>query len=346
MDTTASDPATRSRSHLVFWALITLVISVAVVVQLLGRGALSQHVLEAGASTQPGLEQPLGTRTTGWPTEADEAKAAGLALRVLPSETVEAPAGDMALADAFEAEDGATSVADRPIDDALIVRTGNLQLEIEDVAAALAAARREISQLGGYVAGSDEYDQGESRWASVAYRVPVERFSEALATLRGLADRVVRESTQSSEVTATVVDLDARISNLRASEQALVEIMDRAGRIDDVLSVQSRLEDVRGRIEQLEAQRANLADQASLSTLTVSWYTPVAAVSVVQEGWDVATEADRALAQTVEALQGLASLAIWFGVVVLPLVVLPVLLVSVALVVLRRRRVHPTVATE
>jgi hypothetical protein len=122
--------------------------------------------------------------------------------------------------------------------------------------------------------------------------------------------------------------------------------MDRAGRIDDVLSVQSRLEDVRGRIEQLEAQRATLADQAALSTLTVSWYTPVAAVSVVQEGWDVATEADRALAQTVEALQGLASLGIWFGVVVLPLVVLPVLLVLVALVVLRRRRVHHTVATE
>jgi hypothetical protein len=343
--TIASPAATRSRSSLVFWALVALVISIAVAGQLLGQGSLRPQALEAGAL--PLVEEAMGTLPTDWSVDADEAKAGGPGFPTPPGESVEAPLrDDLFVADAVEAEDGAAPTADRPVDDALIVRTGSLELEIEDVAAALAAARREITQLGGYVAGSDEYDQGESRWASVTYRVPVERFSEAIVTLRALSDRVVHESTQSAEVTATVVDLGARISNLRASEQALVEIMDRAGRIDDVLSVQLRLEDVRGRIEQLEAQRANLADQAALSTLTVSWYTPVAAVSVVQEGWDVATEADRALAQTVEALQGLASLAIWFGVVVLPLVILPVLLVLGALFVLRRRRVHPATATE
>jgi hypothetical protein len=166
----------------------------------------------------------------------------------------------------------------------------------------------------------------------------VDRFSEAIDALRGLADRVVRESTQSAEVTATVVDLDARIANLHASEAALVEIMDRAGRIDDVLAVQSRLEVVRGQIEQLEAQRANLADQAALSTLTVSWLTPVAAVAVAQEGWDVGSEVDTALAQTVEALQAIASLAIWVAVVLLPLVVVPMLVLAGLIVLLRRRR--------
>ena len=141
----------------------------------------------------------------------------------------------------------------------------------------------------------------------------------------GEADRVVREATQSIEVTGQVMDLDARIANLRASEAALVEIMDRAGRIEDVLAVQMRLEEVRGQIEQLEAQRAHLADQAALSTLTVSWYTPVAAVAAAQEGWDLGSEVDAALAQTVDALQGLVGLGVWFAVVVLPLVVLPLL---------------------
>ena len=224
-----------------------------------------------------------------------------------------------------------------PADDALIVRTGNLELEVEDVEATLGQARAEIASLGGYVAGSDEYDQGESRWATVTYRVPVERFGAAIEALRGLSDRVVRESTQSAEVTATVVDLDARISNLRASEAALVEIMDRAGRIDDVLAVQARLEVVRGQIEQLVAQRDQLADQAAMSTLTVSWLTPVAAVAIAQEDWDVASEIDAALAQTVEALQALASLAIWFAVVVLPLVVVPLILLVALLILLRRR---------
>jgi len=222
-------------------------------------------------------------------------------------------------------------------DDALIVRTGFVEFEVADLATVLLAARADIAELGGYVAGSDVYDQGEQRWASVIYRVPVERFEDAIDALRDRADRVVRESTQSQEVTAQVVDLDARIDNLRASEGALVAIMDRAGRIDDVLAVQVRLEDVRRQIEQLTAQRDELAGRAALATITASWMTPVAAVLVAQESWDLATEVDAALAQTVAALQGLASLLVWAAVVGLPLLGIPLLLALAAYVALRRR---------
>jgi hypothetical protein len=245
------------------------------------------------------------------------------------------------LANKAFAGDGAAPVGEAEshsrVDDALIVRTASLELEVADVVGVLLSARDEIGLLGGYVAGSDEYDQGDRRWASVTYRVPVDRFDEALDALRGLSERVVRESTQSAEVTATVVDLDARIANLRASEAALVEIMDRSGRMEDVLAVQMRLEDVRGQIERLEAQRNNLADQAALSTLTVTWFTPVAAVTAAQEGWNFGTELDAALAQTVEALQGLASLGVWFAVVALPLLGLPLLLLVALYLWLRRR---------
>lgn len=327
MGTVAARPVTRSRSVIVFGALIALVVSVALGVGL--QGPRSAPAADGEGQPMPLMEQPAAARTTDWPIDADEAKAAGLAVEMPPGESVLVPAR-----------------YDQVADDALIVRTGSLELEVEDVASSLAAARREMADLGGYVAGSDEYDQGERHWATVTYRVPVDRFGEAIAVLRGLSERVVHESTQSAEVTATVVDLDARISNLRASEAALVEIMDRAGRIDDVLSVQLRLEEVRGRIEQLEAQRANLADQAALSTLTVSWSNPVAAVSVVQQGWDVGSEVDRALAQTVEALQGLASLLIWLAVVVLPLAILPLLALLGLAVLLRRRSGSAAPATE
>jgi hypothetical protein len=115
--------------------------------------------------------------------------------------------------------------------------------------------------------------------------------------------------------------------------------MGRAGRIDDVLAVQLRLEAVRGQIEQLEARRARLADQAALTTLTVSWYTPVAAVSVAREGWDLAREVDAALAQTVQVFQGAASLAVWLVVVALPLLGVPLLLALFVLLV-RRHAQH------
>jgi hypothetical protein len=326
MTVIASARGARPRSAFVFWAIVALIVAIA-------AGSL---VLRPTTVPPPTAELQAAMEPTAWSPGAS--KAADLTLTDAPeSAGLTGMGDDLALSDRVSADAPAT------VDDALIVRTGSLELEVENVSAALGAARAEVAALGGYVAGSDEVDQGESRWASVTYRVPVERFAEALAALRDLSDRVVRESTQSAEVTATVVDLDARIANLRASEAALVEIMDRAGRIDDVLSVQARLEVVRGQIEQLEAQRNHLADQAALSTISVSWLTPVAAVTVVQEGWDAASVVDSALAQTVEVLQGLASAAIWLAVVVLPLVGLP-LLVLLGLALLLRRRSRVAVA--
>lgn len=309
------------RASYVAWALIALVVIIAAssTLQSAARPA-------ATPSAQVGLNVGEGLIKTDPASYGDGAV-------FMPDPPAAPGLGD----DTLRSIESETAAAGR-VDDALIVRTASLEFEVADVAAVLLDARHEIAALGGYVSGSDEYDQGERRWASVTYRVPVDRFDEAIDALRGLSSRVVRESTQSAEITATVVDLDARIANLRASEEALVEIMGRAGRIEDVLSVQIRLEDVRGQIERLEAQRANLADQAALSTLAVSWFTPVAAVAAAREGWDLGVEVDAALAQTVEALQGVASLGVWLAVVALPLLGLPLLVLAALFMFLRRSR--------
>lgn len=272
------------------------------------------------------LEAAVASRAVDVPVEALPALATG-------ADTAEV----LIVEDAAWTDRSFEAVSASTVDGALIVRTANLQLEVPDVAGVLREAREAISGLGGYVSGSDEWDQGEERWASVAYRVPVERFEDAIDVLRRLASRVVRESTQSAEVTAAIVDMDARLTNLRASEAALVAIMERATRIDDVLAVQLRLEDVRGQVERLEAQRADLADQAALSTLSVTWLTPVAAVTAAQAGWDPGRQLDAALAQTLAVLQGLAGVAIWLAVVAAPLLLGPALLLGIALVILRRR---------
>jgi len=44
----------------------------------------------------------------------------------------------------------------------------------------------------------------------------------------------------------------------------------KATKIEDILAVQSRLDDVQGQIEQLSAQLKQLSNQADLSTLTVT----------------------------------------------------------------------------
>lgn len=228
-------------------------------------------------------------------------------------------------------------------DQQLIVYTGSLALEVADVDASVSQAETLIKNLGGHVASSTASDTGKGKSASVTYRIPAEHWAEAVDGLKGLATRVVNEDTSSEDVTAQVVDLDARLSNLRSTESALQGIMTRATTITDVLKVQSELTSVRGDIESLTAQRDLLANRAALATLQVGFNTPpIAEVTVASTGWDLGKEVDGALAALVRLVQGVASLLIWLVIVAVP-IFLPIIVVIwiVSRLYVRWRRTHP-----
>ena len=224
----------------------------------------------------------------------------------------------------------------------LIVRTGQLNLEVTVLDDALVAAEQAVTAAGGYVAASQRQGDDENAGASVTYRIPVERWEATLAALRKLGVKVLSEQTGSEEVTSQVVDLGARLANLRATESALQAIMTKATKIPDILEVQSQLTGVRQEIEQLTAQKQSLEERAAMATLTVGYsLPPTVAVAQVQEGWDPANEVDRAAATLVGLGQGVANAAIWFVIVMLPLALILGILVGVAWLIARRFRPRP-----
>ena len=157
------------------------------------------------------------------------------------------------------------------LDDAKIVRTGTMSLQVDDLASAVRAARDAVRGLNGYVAGSRQTNDGQNSVAEVTYRIPSDRWDEALDAIRKVATKELDEQTSSVEVTGQLVDLEARLANLRASEKAFQAIAAKATKITDILEVQNQLTNVRGQIEQLDAQRSHLSDQASYGTLSVTF---------------------------------------------------------------------------
>ncbi|HEV8547352.1 MAG TPA: DUF4349 domain-containing protein [Candidatus Limnocylindrales bacterium] len=227
-----------------------------------------------------------------------------------------------------------------------IIRTGALQLEVVDVTASLNAARGSIVGMGGYIGASQQQRDGDNVLATITYRIPSERWEEALDALRKLG-KEVGEQTDSADVAGQLVDLDARIRNLKASETALVKHLAEAARVSDVLEIESRLSDVRGQIEQLSAQKAGLDDQVAYATLTVTYGVEVQAVKQAAESWNPKNEVDRAGASLVGFLQALATAGIWFAIVWLPILLVLGIVAAAALFVARRlglvRRASPPV---
>jgi hypothetical protein len=273
---------------------------------------------------------------TGGPVDGQPAEAPA----PMPSAAASA-ARDAALGSTNGGTGGGTATSGGAPDGSgpLIVRTGQLDLQVADLEAAIRGAESAVTSVGGYVAGSQRSGEADQASASVMFRIPAARWTETLDALRKLGTKVLGEQTSSEEVTAQVVDLGARLANLRVTETALQGIMDRATKIPDVLAVQEQLTGVRQQIEELTAQKQTLENRAALATLTVNFTPPPAvAVNQVREGWDPAREVDQAAAALVGLGQGLAGSGIWLLIVWLPILVVIGLLALIALAVVRRVR--------
>jgi Ca-activated chloride channel homolog len=208
-----------------------------------------------------------------------------------------------------------------PIDTAKqIVKTGQMTLEVNDLDAAASQAQSTIAGLGGSVDQSDQSGSGDYATASIVFRVPVDKWDSAIAALRKIGNKVVSQSTSSSDVTSQVVDLAARIDNLTTTEHALQAIMARASAIPDVIAVEAQLSDTQGQIEELTAQSNLLKNQAAMSTLSVVFQLPAKTVTTqATQDWTIGGQIDQAGAALVRIGQGLATIGVWILVVVLPI---------------------------
>ncbi|MEA2608352.1 MAG: hypothetical protein QOJ75_595 [Chloroflexota bacterium] len=223
--------------------------------------------------------------------------------------------------------------------DAKIIRTGTIELNVSDVPKALRAARDGIVAMGGYVGASTTSNDGDQPSAEITYRIPADRWENALDLLRGLnglTTKVIAEHTEAVEVTGQVIDLQARVKNLQASEVALQGIASRATKISDVLEVEAQLTDVRGQIEELTAQLKDLNDRAGYATLTARFSVPVVATTAAAKGWEPSAVVDEAAASMISILQSLANAGIWFLIVWLPIMIVLGGLAAVGLWIARR----------
>ncbi len=221
-----------------------------------------------------------------------------------------------------------------------IVKTGDITIEVPNVASALARVRTMAVQLGGYVGGSQAGTLDDR--ATLTLRIPADKFDDAIARLHEFDGTVLSETTTEQDVTSAIVDLEARLTNLQASEAQYRLLLAKAVKVDDILAVQSHLDDVRGQIEQLQAQHKELAGLADLATLTVSLVP--GAVQQATNKWDPGKTISDAFAALVDAIQGVANGAIWFAIVWLPVLILLAILLWLLtrlLPGLRRRMAKP-----
>ena len=153
--------------------------------------------------------------------------------------------------------------------DHMVVRTGNLQLVVSDIARALDNIVSIANGNGGYVVNSQKWKEGERNIGTISIRVLAENYDKTLASLRALSINVISESSSSQDVTQEYVDLDSRVKNLEATEAQLLKIMETATKTEDILNIQRELTNVRGEIEQIKGRMQYLERTSSTSLIDI-----------------------------------------------------------------------------
>ena len=226
----------------------------------------------------------------------------------------------------------------------MIIRTADLSVVVTDAALAQQFVVDTVNALGGYIAESTSWREGEQLRARMTVRVPAERLDALLAAIKGEAVRVQQESINGQDVTEEYSDLTAQLTNLEATEvelrELLAEVRQKTQKAEDVLAVYRELTTIRGEIERVKGRMQYLSTLTDMATANVDLIPDVLAKPVVEPGWrplETLKNAGRALVNT---LKGLVDAVIWFVVAVLPvllLIAIPVVLIVLLVRWLMRR---------
>ena len=156
-----------------------------------------------------------------------------------------------------------------------IIYSANVQVETTDFDQSLARLNEMVEEYGGWVEssslnGSNYADQSRGavsrRSANYTLRIPSDRFQELMGSLSDLGN-VPYSHIYTENVTAQYYDVQARLTAYSAQEQRLLEMMEIAESVEDVILLEDRLTEVRYQIEALQSALNNWDRQVSFSSV-------------------------------------------------------------------------------
>lgn len=147
-----------------------------------------------------------------------------------------------------------------------IINNATLNLVVENLNESIRFFSRIAESSGGWVVSSEI---GSITGAVLLLRVPADQMDDVLYQLRSNALSVEAESLNSRDVTSEYKDNDARLRSLETTEDALLDLMNRTQKVEEILEVRAELTKVQTELEVLKGQINYLNQATSYSLVSI-----------------------------------------------------------------------------
>ena len=166
-----------------------------------------------------------------------------------------------------------------------LIRNVSMDVETEQFDELIGQIEEKTKALGGYIEDSYTYNgrsyrSNDTKNANLTIRIPSVKLDEFLSAVSDQSN-VTSKNENVTDVTLQYVDLESHKKALEAEQERLLEMIEQAETVEDMITIESRLSEVRYQLESQESQLRTFDNQIQYSTVylniaEVEKYTPVA----------------------------------------------------------------------
>ncbi len=221
-----------------------------------------------------------------------------------------------------------------------LIRNASLSVETKEFDALMASIDEKIKSLGGYVEnmngnyGSRYETYRSNKSANITARIPSAKLDEFISTV-GSEANITNKSESVTDITLDYVDMESHKKMLIEEQNRLLEFLDQADTVEEIISLEDRLTNVKYQIESMESQLRTYDNKVDYSTVNIDIREVIDYTVVVEEE---KTPAERMKEGFVESLRSIGiafrEFGIWL-VINLPYIVLLAIIAVVALLIIR-----------
>lgn len=131
-----------------------------------------------------------------------------------------------------------------------------------------------VDECGGYISNSNmsgglNYDGTQRlRRANLELKIPTAKYREFLSYGETFGN-IVNQNESVEDITSSYLDVEARISSLKAEEERLLELLQQTGTLEELLAVEDRLANVRYEIELYTSTRNTYDSWVNFCTVNI-----------------------------------------------------------------------------
>ncbi len=185
----------------------------------------------------------------------------------------------MAEGEEYTADGGSTESALRAQDGQKIVYTGNLSIQTLEYDKSAASIRKKIKDAGGFSEAESERDNdyywysrssgsGNTRYLSITARIPSEKFEDFINSLSG-DGKIMSRSVNAENISQVYANKETYKKALEKEQERLLEMMDKAQTIEEMITVESRLSEVERQLNVYRTDLAQMDKDVEFSTVYI-----------------------------------------------------------------------------